>query len=342
MQSVSEVGDRRPSSEFAPSPEVLSRNPSSNPDRGLWPGPARPHSAADRRRSTLPRTILLVHDGHGPLRGSEAVAFSLFDGIDRQRYRWVVLTNHAEFAAGCRERGIFAEFLAFRMLFTKGFCLHDLIDLVRFSALGVRVIRREKISLVHLSNGGSCSWMAPSAWLCRVPTLVHVHAHWSRKMRFILGLHLADVIVGVSKSVLAGFQRDLVPAGRLKVIYSGLDRLAGMPQDRQAARAKFVDDPKDVVIAVVAALVDVKRVDIAIEAVRLLPSDLISQTRLLIIGDGLDRATLEKRAEGLRVTFTGHRNDVHELLLNVVEVGLHVGNHAAQPLGQGSHMKTGF
>jgi glycosyltransferase involved in cell wall biosynthesis len=139
-------------------------------------------------------------------------------------------------------------------------------------------------------------------------------------MRFILGLHLADVIVGVSKSVLAGFQRDLVPAGRLKVIYSGLDRLAGMPQDRQAARAKFVDDPKDVVIAVVAALVDVKRVDIAIEAVRLLPSDLISQTRLLIIGDGLDRATLEKRAEGLRVTFTGHRNDVHELLLNVVDI----------------------
>ncbi|MBN9563046.1 MAG: glycosyltransferase [Alphaproteobacteria bacterium] len=261
-----------------------------------------------------------MHDGNGSLRGSEGVALSLLDGIDQQRYRWVVLTNHGEFAAACRARGIPTEFRPFRMLFTKGFRLNDLLDLVRFSAIGARVIRRERISLAHLSNGGTCSWMIPASWLCGVPTLVHLHAHWSRKMRLVLGLHFADRIVGVSRSVLAGFHADSVAAGRLQVIYSGLDRLVPAKQDRQTARAEFVGDPGTVVIAVIAALVDAKRVDIAIEAIRLLPSNVLSRIRLLVVGDGSERATLQEQAAGLPITFTGHRTDVHELVQNVIDI----------------------
>ena len=91
------------------------------------------------------------------------------NGIDQQRYRWVVLTNHLEFAAGCRSRGIPTRVQDFRVFFLGGFRSRDLVDLVRFSATGARIIRQWNISLVHLSNGGSCSWMIPAAWLCRSP-----------------------------------------------------------------------------------------------------------------------------------------------------------------------------
>ncbi|HTC07458.1 MAG TPA: hypothetical protein VK726_01640 [Acetobacteraceae bacterium] len=38
----------------------------------------------------MPRTVLVVHDGHGPIRGSERVLLTLFDGIDPTRYRFAV------------------------------------------------------------------------------------------------------------------------------------------------------------------------------------------------------------------------------------------------------------
>ncbi len=267
-----------------------------------------------------PRTILLVHDGSGQLRGSEAVAFALLDGIDRQRYQRIVLTNHPEFAAACEARGIPTEFRSFRMLFTDGFRFGDLADLVRLGMSGVRLLRDRNITLVHLSNGGACSWMTPAAWLCGIPAVVHVHTHWSRRMRFILGLHFADRIVGVSDSVVAGFRSDPVALRRLSVIYSGLDRLSGARQDRSQGRAGLADGPDGIIVSAIAALQRIKRIDVAIEAIRRLPPDVAPRTRLLVVVEGPQRAHLEKQAAGLPVTFIGHRSDVHDLLLNEIDL----------------------
>src|SRR6476646_8925176 len=77
------------------------------------------------------KTILLVHDGHGPLRGSEGVLFTLLDHGDPSAWRFVVLTNHPEFAEACRDRGIEVHQRDMRTLFLNRTYLADIRDLHR-------------------------------------------------------------------------------------------------------------------------------------------------------------------------------------------------------------------
>jgi glycosyltransferase involved in cell wall biosynthesis len=76
------------------------------------------------------------------------------------------------------------------------------------------------------------------------------------------------------------------------------------------------------VLGLAAVLIPEKCVDVAIEAIRQLQGDMADRVVLLVIGDGTDRAALEQQAKGLPVIFVGYRDDVHDLLLNVVDLFL--------------------
>lgn len=105
-----------------------------------------------------------------------------------------------------------------------------------------------------------------------------------------------------------------VAPGRTAVIPNARSSTEFSPpdvHDRTAARLEFGLDSDVVVCAVVGALAAEKRIDLAIEAVALLP-----ETQLLIVGDGPRRSDLERRASealGDRVTFTGSLADVHSV-----------------------------
>jgi glycosyltransferase involved in cell wall biosynthesis len=264
--------------------------------------------------------ILLVHDGHGPLRGSEHVISQLFDNIDATRFCWVVLTNHKEFAGLARSRGIPTEEHPFRMLFVDGLSLRDLRDFVRFARLAVRIMRAYAISLVHVNNGGSCAWVMPAALRCRLPVIVHLHSMWSARMQFILGMHHADRIVGVSQISLRHFASDPVASRRTRVIYNGVQRSSAAVRDRAAAKRELGLPSDSVIIGVIGALLRDKHVDIAIEALRLLPADLPRQPAFLVVGSGPELETLKAQASGLLVFFIGQRDDVPDLLRNVIDI----------------------
>jgi glycosyltransferase involved in cell wall biosynthesis len=264
--------------------------------------------------------ILVVHDGHGPLRGSEHVMLTLLDNVDPGQFRWVVLTNQPEFADATRSRGIPTEFHPFRMLFVEGLNRGDLADFLRFSALATRIVRRYGVSLIHVNNGGTCAWMVAVAIWCRLPLLVHLHAIWSARMQVLLGMHHADRIVGVSQHAIRKFQTDPVARHRTRVIYNGVS-LARAPQQNRAEAKQELGIPADnVAVAVIGSLVPGKRVDVAIDALRLLPDDVSRRTTLVVIGEGPQDAALKARAQGLPVCFTGHRDDVPALLQNAIDM----------------------
>lgn len=267
-----------------------------------------------------PRTVLLVDVGHGPIRGADQVTLTLIDGIDPARYRFVLLTNHLALAEACRARGLPVEVQPIRMLFVPRPHPRDLVDLIRFSRLAVRLIRAHGVALIHSINGNSCIWLFPAALWRRVPLLAHIHNYWSRRMRLLIGAHLADRIVGVAEGVMRGFRNDPVAARRLSIIYSGLDDLKAPAIDRVAARAEFGLDGQRVVVALIGYLVALKRGDIAITAMRALPPDVADRTTLLVVGDGPERARWQAAAVGLPVLFTGQRDDVHHLLRNVIDL----------------------
>ena len=267
-----------------------------------------------------PRTILLVDVGEGPIRGADQVTLTLIDGTDPARYRFVLLTNHLALADACGARGIPVEFHPVRMLFVPRPHPRDLLDLARFARLTARLIRAHNVALIHSINGNSCAWLFPAALWCRVPLLAHIHNYWSRRMRLLIGAHLADRVVGVAEGVMRGFRNDRVASRRLSIIYNGLDDLTAPAMDRAAARAEFGLDGDRTVIALIGYLVALKCGDIAIAAMRALPPDVASRATLLIVGDGPERAAWQAQAAGLPVLFTGQRDDVHHLLRNVIDL----------------------
>ncbi len=268
----------------------------------------------------MPRTVLLVDVGGGPLRGADQVTLTLIDGIDPAKYRFVLLTCHSALAEACRARGVPVEFAPVRMLFVPRMRWRDLTDLVRFARLTVRLIRRYDVALIHSINGSSCAWLFPAALWCRVPLLAHIHNYWSRRMRLLIGVHCADRIIGVCDGIMRGFRNDPISAERTSVIYNGLDELTAPAVDRGVARAAFGLGPERVVIALIGYLVALKRGDVAIAAMRALPPDVAARATLLIVGDGPERAAWEAQADGLPVLFLGQRDDVHHLLRNVIDV----------------------
>lgn len=268
----------------------------------------------------MPRTVLVVHDGHGPIRGSERVLLTLFDGIDPTRYRFAVLTNHAALAEACRERGIPTEAVPFRVLFAPWPRPWDLIDLVRYTARTVRLVRAHHAVLIHANTATTCSWLFLAALWCRVPLLAHIHNVWNRRLQLLCGMHHADAIVAVSEGVIRNFRDDPVAADRIRIVYTGFEGLTAAPTDREQARAAFGIGAPQVVIALVGYLVALKRVDVAIAAMRALPPDIAARAVLMVVGDGPERRHLEQLADGLPVIFTGQRDDVHHLLRNVIDI----------------------
>ena len=105
-----------------------------------------------------------------------------------------------------------------------------------------------------------------------------------------------------------------LPARRVHVIANGRDASEFRPPDQEARRAARVNlgVGEHRVVAVVGALAEEKRVDLAIAAVAQLPD-----THLIIAGDGPRRSELEGLAAvalAERCTFTGALDDVRSVL----------------------------
>jgi hypothetical protein len=169
----------------------------------------------------MPRTVLVVHDGHGPIRGSERVLLTLFDEIDPTRYRFAVLTNHEALAEACRERGVPPEQVPFRVLFAPWLRPWDLIDMVRYAARAVPLVRAQHAVLIHANTATACSWLFLAALWCRVPLLAHIQNFWNRRLQLRCDKHYPDAIAGVSEGVIRSFRSDPVAAARICVVYAG-------------------------------------------------------------------------------------------------------------------------
>ncbi|MBB1253736.1 glycosyltransferase family 4 protein [Streptomyces alkaliterrae] len=169
--------------------------------------------------------------------------------------------------------------------------------------------------LVEVSNG--LPYLAP-LWH-RGPTMClvnHVHtelwgmrypapaARLGRKLEHwaLAGTHKENLLVAVSGST-AGALRDLgVPGERIRIVHNGVERPAAL----------LPKSPEPLFVAV-GRLVEYKRVDLLLRLwERVRP---VTGGRLVIIGDGPERANLEAAA-GPDVTFTGHVSEAekHRLL----------------------------
>jgi glycosyltransferase involved in cell wall biosynthesis len=141
---------------------------------------------------------------------------------------------------------------------------------------------------------------------------------WKRRLVNPLLARFDGSIVAVSDD-LGGYMRDAgFPRSRVRVIRNGID--IGAPHGANArsdARARLGVDPQAFVIVTAARLDPVKDLHTLLESVAIARPH-VPHLRLLMIGDGPERAALEQRAGRAdlagAVQFAGYRSDVRALL----------------------------
>jgi glycosyltransferase involved in cell wall biosynthesis len=194
----------------------------------------------------------------------------------------------------------------------------------------LRLIRRERIDLVHSHGKGAGLYGRLAARRARVPSVHTFH-----------GLHYADYPAGLGRAYLAleralarltaalvhvsrsqareAAALGLAPPQRSHVIVNGIDaaRVAGATLSRAAARRTLDLEPDVPVLGTVARFDPVKALDALLRAFAMAAAAR-PEARLVLVGDGPERSRLRALAATLgieaRVRFPGFVPDASRLL----------------------------
>jgi glycosyltransferase involved in cell wall biosynthesis len=187
----------------------------------------------------------------------------------------------------------------------------------------VRLLRRERIDVLHSHKFGSNVWAALLAPLGRVPVLI-AHEHtWSYEGQPLRRLLDRELIARRSAAFVAVSREDRrrmieverIPADAVTFVPNGIDAL---PQgDGARVRRELGVDADAPLLGAVAVLRPQKGLDVLVRAVAEAARELPA-VRVAIAGEGPERGRLEELATELgvadRVLLLGHRSDVPDLL----------------------------
>jgi glycosyltransferase involved in cell wall biosynthesis len=188
--------------------------------------------------------------------------------------------------------------------------------------------RREKVDVVHAHQYTPFFYaMVARRWRRSPPLLFTEHGRffpdYPRTKRIVfnrLMLGRSDQVVGVGESVRrALIANEGIPAGRVEVIYNGVDPRAfdSQPIDRAAVRREIGIEPDDLMVIQVARLDHLKDHSTAVRAIQQVARE-VPKAQLVLVGEGPELDKIQ-RAIGQcdvqnHVRLLGLRHDVARLL----------------------------
>jgi sugar transferase (PEP-CTERM/EpsH1 system associated) len=189
-----------------------------------------------------------------------------------------------------------------------------------------RLLRRQEIRVVHSNNYSA--WLYACAASRGLRGLIHVHTEHSGvdsfRRRYAAERWLSRFtthVVAVSRHVHDVMIDEIgISPRRVRLIYNGVDttRFRPDPQGREVLRRSLQIPSDVVVIGIVARLAAIKNHEVLIRAYAKLRAAPGKKTRLVIVGDGPERASLEELSRQLGiaadVSFLGERRDTPGLL----------------------------
>jgi glycosyltransferase involved in cell wall biosynthesis len=244
--------------------------------------------------------------------------------------------------AGLRERGIDAEFLLLvepslpvdemvqaaeaRGIPTERVLINGNLDLGLYRRLW-RELRARKPDIVHTHLLHADLFAVPTAWLMRFRTsrtqrtIIISSRHnddafrlqpYQRILNNLLW-HMTDAGIAISEAVRRfSIDREGVRPDRIHTIYYGSHSERDDPELRRAVRDELDIPPEATVIGLVCRLIEQKGIAYGIRAFGQI-ADQFPQARLLIVGEGKLRNSLEAEVRALklgdRVQFLGWRVD---------------------------------
>jgi len=247
-------------------------------------------------------------------------------GVTRLLSWWFPRWNKDEF--DCRLVGLRAFDASAQFLVDRGTLVHCLdkgkLDPSTLTAL-MRLIRNEKIDIIHLHGYAASDFGRLAASRAGIPAIIHEHfvdPAMPRYQRVVDRLLARKTRIGiaVSRSVLEFMATERhIPRERLRLIGNGApiaDFAAVDAATARATRDTWRIPANKPVIGVIGRLNTQKGITYLIQALPLLARHGLEAT-LVIIGDGNLRPSLEAEAAALgvagQVVFTGFADDTRTL-----------------------------
>ncbi|MFJ3669991.1 glycosyltransferase [Streptomyces sp. NPDC090106] len=287
-----------------------------------WPAPPpRVASAARLPESpTLPR-VKVLHVITRFVTGAGGNTLLTAEGTDPDRYEvWIAGVPGGELWERARAAGLrTVEIPGFRHTLSP----LDPLVLVRL----VRLVRRERFTVVHThsAKGGFLGRVA--ARLCRTPVVVHTfhglsfHPYMSRSRRLLYRFleratrRFTHAFLAVAPRVAQqAVEERLAPPGTVRVVPSAVD-LGHIPERRDPAARRMLGVPRGTALIGTVGRVDTQKAPLdfvraaaAIHAER-------PATAFVMIGDGPLTGDVRRLAAelGVDITVTGHRPDAARL-----------------------------
>ncbi len=208
-----------------------------------------------------------------------------------------------------------------------------------------RFLRRERVDVLHTHKFGSNVWGTIAGRIARVPViLAHEHT-WSyegQPLRRFLDRELiargADRFIAVSRED----QRRMIEIEGIdpeRTLFIPNGVLSSRPPSGHDVREELGISPDATVIGAVGVLRAQKALDVLLRAIPLLSE--WPDARVLIVGDGPERTSLERLAKELGVAdvvdFAGHRSDIPDVL-SALDVAVSCSDFEGSPLAVMEYM----
>lgn len=200
------------------------------------------------------------------------------------------------------------------------------MDPRNLSAL-MRLVRDERIDIIHAHGYGACMWARLAGRMLQVPVIVHGRCNYGtvpliqRPIERILGPGTKYALAVSESTRQFTIQKRYIPADNVQVLYNGIlmNRLPqATPEWIRDERNKLGVHENTCVIGVVGRLESHKGIDDLFRALSILKSDADANWQAWIIGDGAYETELKKLCHELklddRVKFTGFRRDAIKLI----------------------------
>jgi glycosyltransferase involved in cell wall biosynthesis len=305
----------------------------------------RDHPASPPARPRLKVAVLVREIGPAGGGGAERVARNLLVELDAKRFERALFLSRPpcdrageRIVADLRRRGVEVRFLKRRFKYDP-FAWWPLL----------RALRRERIDVLHTHAFGQNAWGSLIGRLTRVPVVI-AHEHnrdfTGRALRPVIDRELiarcaSTMIVVSGEARRRMIEVEHIAPQHLELLPNGIRTMP--PGDGRAARAELGFGDEDPVIGTVCVIRSEKALDVLVRAAALLIRE-FPRLRVLIVGDGPDRAALEAvvSEQGLeeRVLLTGPRDDVPDMLA-AMDVAVLSSDYEGSPLSVLESMDAG-
>jgi glycosyltransferase involved in cell wall biosynthesis len=245
----------------------------------------------------LPTTVLFTHYGDNWIRGSERCLLDLIKHLDKKQFKAILWCNQPVMEKEAKSLNIEVYRSDFSILFGWQAPRFNLLAFFKLIKKALELIKKHDIKLIHANSAAPCQWLTFASKKSNIPLICHLHSTYQLRDRLTLGLYQTNMVVGVSKYVVAPLVKDNKPSEQITVIANGIDTERLLTQEVVNLRETLNIHSSDFVIASLGSLIKRKGVDLLIEATAKLLAEI--PVHLLVIGDGPETDNLKQQIKRL-------------------------------------------